>query len=115
MTTFEETFGEDRVNEWAEGFGVDIFGERTFGETIVPNVMLLSPLTNQVQQFHGDDVIITDLTAFRFRDPVLIGETVEYELELADERQNYDSISFELRVNERDSLVATGTLSVTTR
>lgn len=113
MSTYTEDFTEERVTEWSSCTGVDLFGEETFGQTVVPNMMLFSPLSRIVQEFHDEDVMITDITAFRFRDPVLVGESAEYTLRLVDEREHYDSIQVEVGSCERDSLCAVGTISVT--
>jgi acyl-CoA hydrolase len=63
----------------------------------------------------GEEVILAGVTAARFRDPVLLGETVTFTLSEIEEGQNFITMDFEARVEERKSLVANGALSVVIR
>jgi Acyl dehydratase len=86
----------------------------TFGERVVPGMMLLDHVSGMLTAF-GDEhenVVLAGITAARFRDPILLGETVNISTTVADEDKRFTYVDFEARVPERGSLVANGTISI---
>jgi acyl dehydratase len=118
----EVRFDELSVLGWCEEHGdpnelhidEEVASETTFGKRIVPGMMLLDELSGMLTELGDDDetVILAGITAARFRDPVLLGETVSFSIEVSDEDKRFTYVDFEARVEGRDSLVANGVLSV---
>lgn len=107
-------FSEERVQEWSNQNDDKPVGESVFGQRVVPGLMLLDSLSGLVHEYIDGDVILSGITAARFRDPVLIGEVVTFSLgEIEDAKMNVKTVDFKARVEERGSLVATGVLSLT--
>jgi acyl dehydratase len=121
----ERTFTESDVDEWCERNGnpnplhVDSHEalESSFGQRIVPAMMLLNQLPGMVSDIGGDDteVILAGITAARFRDPVLLNETVKFTVFDLEEGENYSTVEFEARVEDRGSLAASGALTLVVR
>jgi len=105
-------FTESRVREWCNQNDDEPVGEEVFNEQAVPGLMLLDSLSSLVHGLDDGDVVLSGITAARFRDPVLIGESVNFTLGDVEEGENMSTVEFEARVEDRDSLVATGVLSV---
>jgi len=101
-------FTESRVREWCNQNDDEPVGEEVFNEQAVPGLMLLDSLSSLVHGLDDGDVVLSG----RFRDPVLIGESVNFTLGDVEEGENMSTVEFEARVEDRDSLVATGVLSV---
>lgn len=120
--TRERTFTAEDVEEWCEEHNdsnpihvdSEAAEESSFGERVVPGMMLLDQLSGLLSSLGGPDeeIILAGVTAARFRDPVLLGETVEFSVFEIEEGQNFTTMDFECRVHERDSLVANGALSI---
>lgn len=107
------TLDEEWVESWCELTGSDVTGFDTFGEDTVPQAALLGVLPGLMQSVTDDEAIITGITAARFRDPVLMGETVDVTVEFIEETENFLVFDFAARVPERGSLSMTGSLTVT--
>jgi acyl dehydratase len=108
----EYRFRSDEVEEWRHNNSVA--GEEMFGEDTVPGMMLLDKLNGLVTEELGDDdqeVVLSGITAARFRDPVYIDEYVTITLCDIEEGNHYTTMDFECRAEERDSLVAHGALT----
>lgn len=112
MTEKVVRFTEDRVREWCNQNDDEMVGEEVFGQRVVPGLMLLDSLSTLIHELRDEDVILSGITAARFRDPVLIGESVTFTLGDVEEGKNMSTVEFDARVEKRDSLAATGVLSV---
>lgn len=116
------TFDEDEVVEWCEKNGnpnplhvdSDEALESSFGQRIVPGMMLLNKLPGMVSDIGGSDteVVLAGITAARFRDPVLLNEEVVCKTHDFEEGEINATVEFEIRVPQRGSLAATGALSI---
>lgn len=86
----------------------------TFGERVVPGMMLLDKVSGMLTNLgeDGEEIILAGITAARFRDPVYLGEEVTYTVNVVDEDNKFVYVDFETHVEERDSLVAHGTISL---
>lgn len=112
---------QEEVDDWCEQnadsnplHDSDAAEDEVFGESIVPGMMLLDKLSGLLNSLSDETVILTGLTVVRFRDPVLMDETVTFTAEVVEETPNYHSIDFRARVESRGSLVAHGTVTATT-
>lgn len=118
----EVTFTEDDVQEWCERVDdpnvlhtdAEAAAEATFGQRVVPGFMLMDHLSGMLTDLGGEDetVILSGITAARFRDPILLDETVTISVEIVEEDKRFTAVDFEARVEERGSLVANGTVNV---
>jgi acyl dehydratase len=118
----EVTFTEDDVQEWCEQNAdpnpihtdEDAAEDSTFGQRVVPGMMLMDQLSGMLTALgdEGEEVILSGITAARFRDPVLLDETVAFNVEIVEEDKRFTAVDFEARVEERGSLVANGTINV---
>lgn len=88
--------------------------DSTFGQRVVPNMMLMAELQSMVSEFadEGETAILSGITAARFRDPILFGEIVNITMEVVEETKKFTAIDFNCRTKKRDSLVANGTLNI---
>jgi acyl dehydratase len=115
---FTEQAVEDWCNENRDPNPIhtdsEMVQDSSFGERVVPGMMLLDHLSGMLTALgdDGEEVILAGITAARFRDPVLLGETVTFSIENVEKEENFTSVDFEARVEERDSLVANGVLSI---
>jgi acyl dehydratase len=119
------TFSERDVDEWCTENSdpnpihtdPEMAEQSSFGQRIVPGMMLLDKLSGMLTNLGEDDeeIILSGVTAARFRDPVLLGETVHFTLSEVEDGQNFTTVDFEARVHDRDSLVANGALSIVVR
>jgi len=114
MSEYSFTFSEEDVDSWCQENN-HTASESTFNEKVVPNMMLLDKVSGMLSSLGEEDeeVILSGVTAARFRDPVLLDEEVRFSLSEIEENENFTAIDFEARVEERGSLVAHGSLSVT--
>lgn len=122
MTEREVVFTESEVESWCERNNdpnplhtdPDAAQDDVFGERVVPGMMLLDKLSGMLVELGNDDetVILSGITAARFRDPVLLGETVTFTTEIVEEDKRFTAVDFEARVEERGSLVARGTVNI---
>lgn len=122
MNERQVTFNQKAVTDWCETSGdpnpihtdEDVAAESTFGRRVVPGMMLMDYLSGMLTELGGEDetVILSGITAARFRDPVLLNETVTLSVEIVEEDKRFTAVDFEARVEERGSLVANGTLNV---
>jgi len=122
---YDVTFTADAVERWCSNNNdpnplhtdEKSAANSSFGQRIVPGMMLLDQLSGMLTRMgdDGEEVILAGVTAARFRDPVLLGETVTFTLSEIEEGQNFITMDFEARVEERKSLVANGALSVVIR
>jgi len=116
------TITEEMVEEWCETsrdsnplhIDADAASEGTFGQRVVPGLMILDYISGMLANLGDDDenVILSGITAARFRDPVLLGETVTISTEVVEEDKRFTGVDFEARVEERGSLVANGAMNV---
>lgn len=108
------TFDEETVNEWKNCHNVTYGGEEIFGEETVPGFMLVDELAGVVNSLadENEDMVVSGITAVRFRDPVLIGEDVKYSVSVMNETPNYTELDFSCRAVERDSLAVLGSVQV---
>lgn len=104
-------FDEDDVFKWKQSSGD---WNELYDQGYVPGMMLLDHVSSMVSELGDEDetVILSGVTAARFRDPVMVDEEVTFELSNREDGQNYTTIDFEARVEERESLVAHGALSL---
>lgn len=122
MNDREVTFYESKVEAWCESkrnenplhTDSQWAEDSTFGQRIVPGMMLFDEISSMYADLGDDDetVVLSGITAARYRDPVLIGETVTISAEIVEEDDRYTGIDFECRVEERGSLVANGAINV---
>lgn len=122
QATRSVTFTEEDVEEWCDEnndpnpIHTDELAARdsSFGQRVVPGMMLMDQLSGLLTSLgEGDEeIILAGITAARFRDPVLLGEEVTFEVSDPEERTKMMTLEFECRVEERDSLVANGALSI---
>jgi acyl dehydratase len=115
-------FEEDDIKEWCDKnvdpnpihTNEEAASESTFGQRVVPGMMLLDHVSGMLTYLgeHDEEIILAGITAARFRDPVLLGETVDYKVEVVDSDKRFTYVDFEARVEERGSLVATGSISI---
>lgn len=120
--TREITFTEQRVEQWCERSGnhnpvhldEEAAADGTFGRRVVPNMMLMDHIPGMLTDLADDDetLVVSGITAARFRDPVLLGERVTMTTEIIEEDRRYTMVDFECRVEERGSLVANGSLTI---
>ncbi len=118
----EVTFTEDMVQDWCETsrdpnplhIDEEAAAEGTFGQRVVPGLMLLDYVSGMLTALGDEDetVILSGITAARFRDPVLLDETVTISVEIVEEDKRFTAVDFEARVEERGSLVANGTMNI---
>lgn len=123
MSTREVTFTEEDVEEWSvenDDYNPlytdpEAASDGPFGRCIVPGMMILDNVSGMLLTLGDDDesVILSGVTAARFRDPVFVGETVTISIEVVEENRRFTSVDFEARVEARDSLVANGAVNVT--
>lgn len=116
------TFTEEDIQEWSEKHDNDnplhldeeVAAAAPFSQRIVPGMMLMDYLQGMLTAVGDEDetVILSGITAARFRDPVLLDETVTFEIEVVEEDRRYTGVDFECRVEERGSVVANGALNV---
>lgn len=109
----EATFSLDAVESWALTNNVEITGQESFGEPVVPNLMVLDKMQEVAQDAAEGEVIVQGITATRFRDPVLIGDTVEFQTDDLIDEENFTVLPFTIYVPERDSVTALGELTLT--
>lgn len=110
----ELTVDEEWVEQWCELTDSSVTGQKSFGEDTVPQAALLGVLPGLMQSVDDDrEVLISGITAARFRDPVIVGETVEVSIEFIEERENFTVFDFAARVPERGSLSMRGSLTAT--
>lgn len=122
MTVKEFTFTDEEVEAWCERnddpnplhLDADVAMQSSFGQRIVPGMLLLNKLSGMVADLGDEDeeVILSGVTAARFRDPVLLNETVNFSLFDVEEGENYTTVEFEIRVPTRGSLAANGALTI---
>jgi acyl dehydratase len=124
MDTVEKKvrFSEDRIESWCNSsedqnplhLDKHEAGMGPFGERIAPGMMVLDYISGMLSELADDDehVILAGVTAARFRDPILVGETVTLRLTDITEDNKFTSVDFEAVVEERGSLVANGVLSI---
>jgi acyl dehydratase len=115
-------FTEESVDEWCDRSGEtnpiycdsEAASEATFGRRTVPPMMLMDYISGMVPALFdkNTDVIISGITAARFRDPVLLDETVTFSVEFVERKKFFTVVDFEASVHTRGSLVMTGSLSV---
>jgi len=118
----EVTFSAEDVQEWCERVDdpnllhtdAEAAAEGTFGQRVVPGLMLMDYVSGMLTNLGGENetVILAGITAARFRDPILLDETVTISVEIVEEDKRFTAVDFEARVEERGSLVANGTINV---
>lgn len=118
----EVTFSAEDVQEWCERVDdpnplhtdAEAAAEGTFGQRVVPGLMLMDYVSGMLTNLGDEDetVILAGITAARFRDPILLDETVTISVEIVEEDKRFTAVDFEARVEERGSLVANGTINV---
>lgn len=116
------TITEQDVQEWCKRndddnplhTDADAAESGPFGQRVVPGMMLLDHVSGLLSGLadEDEDVVLAGVTAARFRDPVLLGETVTISVEIVEEDKRFTAVNFECRVEERDSLVAMGTINI---
>lgn len=104
------SFDEQDVFKWKQSS--DDWND-LYDNGYVPNMMILDQISSMISEIgeEGETIILSGVTAARFRDPVLLDEEVEIELYDKEEGQNYTTIDFEARVIDRESLAAHGAIS----
>jgi hypothetical protein len=107
----EVEFTEDMVTAWCMRNNAELNGEESFDEKTVPHAMLLDQLQPMAYDIGDEEAIIQSMTA-HFRDPVFIGETVEFEITDIEEKENHTGVDFEARVKDRGMVVSMGGFSV---
>jgi len=122
MTQRAVEFTAEQVEEWCEQNAdpnpihtdEEAAEDSTFGQRVVPGMMLMDQLSGMLTALGDDDeeVILSGITAARFRDPVLLDETVTFTVEIVEEDKRFTAVDFEARVEERGSLVANGTINI---
>lgn len=122
MSERQVTFTEEDVEDWCERnddmnplyVDSEAAEEGTFGRRVVPGMMLMDKLSGMLTELgdEGETVILSGITAARFRDPVLFDETVSISTEIDEEDKRFTAVNFEARVEERGSLVANGIVNV---
>lgn len=115
-------FEETDVQEWCDRnvdpnpihTNEEEASESTFGQRVVPGIMLLDHVSGMLTYLgeRDEEIILAGITAARFRDPVLLGETVDYKAEVVDSDKRFTYVDFEMRVEERGALVANGSVSI---
>jgi acyl dehydratase len=120
--TRKRTFTAEDVEQWCEEHNdpnpihvdSEAAEESSFGQRVIPGMMLLDQLSGLLSSLGegGEEIILAGVTAARFRDPVLLGETVTFSVENIEQGKNFTTMDFECRVEERGSLVANGALSI---
>lgn len=121
--TREVTISEDDVSEWCDDndewnpihTDPEVAGVSSFGQRIVPAMMILDQLSGMVNALGDGDqeeIFLSGITAARYRDPVLLGETVRFALTNVEEGSSFTTADFEARVQDRGSLVMNGALSL---
>lgn len=118
----EVTFSAEDVQEWCDRADdpnplhtdAEAAAEGTFGQRVVPGLMLMDYVSGMLTNLGDEDetVILSGITAARFRDPILLDETVTISVEIVEEDKRFTAVDFEARVEERGSLVANGTINV---
>lgn len=110
----EVTFHKGLVNAWRENHELPTEEQEIFEADIVPSMLLMDELPVMLNELTGEDesMVVSGITAARFRDPIIVGETVTISGEIVEEDKRFTSVEFEARVEERDSLVANGVVNV---
>lgn len=115
------TFDEDMVRAWCDQAGdsnqihldEQAAADSTFGQRIVPGVMVLDQVSGLLWQYgevEGKTTILANLVACRFRDPIPFDEEVTITLEEAGDDNRFQYLDFEARVN--GTLAVHGSASV---
>lgn len=84
-----------------------------FGERIVPGMMVLDQVSGLLSQYGetvDGSVILANIVACRFRDPIPLDEEVLISVEESDEDQRFTYLDFEARCN--GALAVHGTVSI---
>lgn len=116
------TFTPKEVSDWCNTHDdpnpihtdTEAASESIFGQRVVPGMMVMDKLSGMLTALGDDDetVILSGITAARFRDPILLNETVTISMEIVEEDNRFTAVDFEVRVEERNSLAVNGTLSI---